>query len=145
MTQFSARQPRKCHERPLDSRTTFESLLRVFSNNRHPRKLHFMSFFNLPEKLTFQNDKTSNIWWVVSAISSLKSVIEWRRLSRFPAKMTVVHAHKLHVLSKLSLRNLKVSNRVLKCDVIKNYICEIYGIYRDILKEQNLKGLFAKK
>ena len=58
--------------------------------------------------------------------------------------MTVVHAHKLHVLSKLSLRNLKVSNRVLKCDVIKNYICEIYGIYRDILKEQNLKGLFAK-
>ena len=44
-----------------------------------------------------QNNKTSNIWYLVSATStfSLKLVVEWRRLPRFPAKMRLVHARAL--------------------------------------------------
>ena len=33
---------------------------------------------------------------------SLKLVVEWRRLSRFPAKMTLVHARALLSIEKIS-------------------------------------------
>ena len=41
-----------------------------------------------------QNDKTCNIWKLVSATTTFspKLVVGWRRLSRFPAKMTLIHA-----------------------------------------------------
>ena len=44
-----------------------------------------------------QNDKTFNIWHLVSATStfSLKVVVKWRRLPPFRAKMTLVHARAL--------------------------------------------------
>ena len=50
----------------------------------------------------WQNDKTSNIWLIVSATStfSLKLVVEWRRLPRFPAKMALVYARALLSIEK---------------------------------------------
>ena len=55
-----------------------------------------------------QNDKTFNVWLLVSATTtfSLKSVIKWRWLSCFPAKMTLVHArceHKTWSRSRLRI------------------------------------------
>ena len=62
-----------------------------------------------------QNDKTSNIWQLVPATStfSLKVVVEWRRLPRFPAKMTLVHARALLSTEKI-LYSLSYSSQNLK-------------------------------
>ena len=51
-----------------------------------------------------QNTKTSNIWEVVPATTtlSLKLVVEWRRLPLFPAKMTLPHARALLSIEKIS-------------------------------------------
>ena len=51
-----------------------------------------------------QNDKTSTIWYLVSATStfSIRLVVEWRRLPRFPAKMTLVHARALLITEEIS-------------------------------------------
>ena len=52
-----------------------------------------------------QNDKTCNIWYLVSVTStfSLKLVVEWRRLPRFSAKMTLVRAHATYYWENLVL------------------------------------------
>ena len=93
-------------ESPLDWRTRTTTskrfdlkCFRVFFKYRPPRKA---SFYNSSlEKLALlslvkevnalsrsQNDITSTIWYLVSATStvSLKLVVEWRRLPRFPPK-----------------------------------------------------------
>ena len=63
-----------------------------------------------------QNDKTSNIWFIVSAPVSatttiaLKLLEEWRRLPRFPAKMTLAHARALQ--QKPAYKNLGFSKLV---------------------------------
>ena len=43
-----------------------------------------------------QNDKSSNIWQLISATTTFMQnlVVEWRRLSRFPDKITMGHAYK---------------------------------------------------
>ena len=45
-----------------------------------------------------------------------------------------------------TVTTINVQHRVLKYDVIKNYICEIMGFWGGggILGEQHSKGLFAK-
>ena len=48
-----------------------------------------------------QNDKTSNVWYLVFATFTLKLVVEWRRLPLFPAKMTLVHARALLSIEKI--------------------------------------------
>ena len=118
-------------QRRLDSRTRTTTstrfdlkFSRVFSNYRHPGKLHCTSF---PKKISTvifteraqaisrpQNDKTSNTSKLVSVTTtfSLKLVVEWRQQSHFPAKMTVVHAQALFSIVKISYssQNLQLSN-----------------------------------
>ena len=79
---------------------------RVFSKYRHPGKLH--DTFDSPEKychLYWRRSQPSpdrtmiRLLTFVSATErsrlSPNLVVEWRRLSRFPAKMTLVHARAL--------------------------------------------------
>ena len=99
----------------------WHKVFRVFSKNRYPGKLHWSLFFFFfsPEKLKrwflLKESKPSpdrkmiqllNIWFTCfrhyDIISSLKLVVEWRRLSRFPAKMTLVHARAQLSLEKIS-------------------------------------------
>ena len=104
------------------SRTTTRTryhleFFRVFSKNKQPLKLHCTLFTRKASAFFFieggwalfwsQNDKTSNIWWLVfiNTTLMLKIVVEWRQLSRFPAKMTVAHA----TLLSTGKTNLKVS------------------------------------
>ena len=69
------------------------------------RKLNTVIFIEEGQALSrFQNDKTSNIWELdfVTTTLALKLVVEWRWLSSFPAKMTVVHARALLSGEKMS-------------------------------------------
>ena len=59
----------------------------------------------------WQNDKTTNIWWLVSA-TSLKVVVGWRRLPHFPAKMTLVHACALLSIEKISYARSRARLRI---------------------------------
>ena len=108
-------------ERLLDSkrRTTTSTrfdlkFFRVLSKNRYPGMLQCTFFTrnictviliggaqNLSRSL---NDKTSNIWQIVSATTtfSLKLVVEWRWLPRFPTKMTLVHERAILSIEKIS-------------------------------------------
>ena len=57
-----------------------------------------------------QNDKTSNIWYVVFSTTTFarKLVVEWRRLPRFPAKMTLVRVRAYYLGLRKSLTRLAV-------------------------------------
>ena len=52
-----------------------------------------------------------NIWslFTVTITFSLKPLVEWQRLSRFPAKMTLVHARAPLSIEKISALDVKVS------------------------------------
>ena len=51
-----------------------------------------------------KNDKTSKIWYLVFDTTTFaqKLVVEWRRLTRFPAKMTLAHPCTLLSIEKIS-------------------------------------------
>ena len=50
------------------------------------------------------------IWWLVSSTTafSLKPVVEWRLLSRFPSKMTLFHAQALLSIRRKSRPHLRI-------------------------------------
>ena len=82
--------------------TSQSSILLFFT-----KKLNTVIFIDGGQALSrFQNDKTktSNIWELVFVTTTLvlKLVVEWRRLSSFPAKMTLVHARALLSGEKIS-------------------------------------------
>ena len=75
--------------------------VRVLKEKRHPRKLFFfppkrlVRLFILRDVKPSPDSKTATLF-------PPKPVVEWRRLSRFPAKMTLVRARALLSIEKIS-------------------------------------------
>ena len=93
------------HWRPLDSRTKLDWGFSAYSQKLDTLESFMLLFFTTKHSyfwckklspLQITKLKTSYIWQLVSVTTimfSLKHVVaEWRRLSRFPAKITLVQA-----------------------------------------------------
>ena len=107
------------HSQNIDSPESF--ILPFFT-----RKVSIVTFSGGGYALSrSQSDKTSNIWYLVSATStfSLKLVVEWRRLPRFPAKMRLVHARALLSIEEISYSLSYLSWNLLKALYILFFSC----------------------
>lgn len=64
----------------------------IFAGCNSCEFLRFLSRSAKSSLFWWQNDKHINIWWLVSSTTTfyLKPVEEWRLLSCFPAKMTLI-------------------------------------------------------
>lgn len=93
------------HWRPLDSRTKLDLSFSAYSQKLDTLESFMLLFFTTKHSyfwwkklspLQITKFKTSNIWQLVSVTTimfSLKPVVaDWRRLSRFPNKITLVQA-----------------------------------------------------